>query len=109
MMKQIYFVLAALISTQAIAADKDSVYTWGAWAEGLKPAAGPVARVTPPPAQKPDVNFRPNENSAFLREAAPIRRPNIIQGIGNVDPTRPVQTAPPTGITPPPPPPAPGN
>ena len=38
-------------------------------AEGIQPAAGPVAKVTPPPAQTPNINFRPNENAAFLREA----------------------------------------
>ena len=74
-MKKIYLIsLAALLSTQAMAVEQDSVYTWGEWAEGIQPAAGPVARVTPPPAQTPNVNFRPNENSAFLREAALTQR-----------------------------------
>ena len=104
MKKSYLLVLTALLfSTQAIAVEKDSVYTWGSWAEGIKPAAGPVARVTPPPAQKPDVNFRPNENSAFLREAAPIRRHNIVTGISDIDTTRPIQVTPPTPVTPPPP------
>lgn len=70
-MKKTYLILCAvLLSTQAVAAEADSVYTWGEWAEGIQPAAGPVAKVTPPPAQTPNVNFRPNENSAFLREAS---------------------------------------
>lgn len=74
-MKTIYLLaLAVLLPTQSTAVETDSVYTWGAWAEGLQPAAGPVARVTPPPAKRPDVNFRPNENSAFLREAVAATR-----------------------------------
>ncbi len=97
---------AFMISTQSMAVEKDSVYTWGAWAEGIKPAAGPVARVTPPPAEKTDINFRPNENVAFLREAVPPRTPNIITGAGNIDTSRPIIATPPTLITPPPPAPA---
>lgn len=69
MKKTILFTFAILLPIQAMAIEQDSVYTWGEWAEGIQPAAGPVAQVTPPPAQTPDVNFRPNENSAFLREA----------------------------------------
>ena len=70
-MKKTYLAsLALLLSTQAMAVEQDSVYTWGEWAEGIQPAAGPVAKVTPPPAKTPNINFRPNENSAFLREAA---------------------------------------
>ena len=70
MMKSVYLLtLALLLPIQAMAVEKDSVYIWGTWAEGIKPAAGPVAKVTPPPAQTPDVNFRANETSAFLREA----------------------------------------
>jgi len=70
-MKKTYLILfAVFLSTQAMAVEEDSVYTWGAWAEGIQPAAGPVARVTPPPVKTPNVNFRPNENAAFLREAS---------------------------------------
>ena len=72
-MKKIYMLaLAAILPAQTMAVENDSVYAWGAWEEGIQPAAGPIARITPPPAQRPDVNFRPNENSAFLREAADI-------------------------------------
>ena len=67
--------LALFLPAQAMAVEQDSVYTWGAWAEGIQPAAGPVAQITPPPAEQPDVNFRPNENSAFLREASIAFRP----------------------------------
>ncbi len=85
MKKTILFTFAILLPIQAMAIQQDSVYTWGEWAEGIQPAAGPVAQVTPPPAQTPDVNFRPNENSAFLREAiltfrtAPPVTPNAPQ------------------------------
>jgi len=72
-----YLILLLLLLTSPVFASEnnskaiqDSVYTWGEWANGLKPAAGLGAQTTPPPAQTPNVNFRPNENSAFLREAA---------------------------------------
>ena len=64
--------LVFLLPAKAIALDQDSVYAWGKWAQGIQPAAGPEAKVTPPPAKTPNINFRPNENSAFLREAASI-------------------------------------
>ncbi|RDH82774.1 MAG: hypothetical protein DIZ80_10890 [endosymbiont of Galathealinum brachiosum] len=105
-MKRIYLLaIALLVPMHASAIEQDSVYTWGKWSEGLKPAAGPVARVTPPPAKTPNVNFRPNENSAFLREA--ILTPNTIAGFSNIDASTPVISAPPTPVTLPPPPPAP--
>lgn len=72
MMKKILLVLAAILPLQIMAADADSIYTWGAWSQGIKPAAGPVAKITPAPAKLPDVNFRPNENAAFLREATTV-------------------------------------
>ncbi len=104
-MKKAYLIsLALLLPVQAIAVEKDSVYTWGDWSQGLKPAAGPVARVTPPPAKTPDVNFRANENAAFLREAVSAPPRNIIIGLGDVNPAQPVQVAPPSVVTPPPPP-----
>jgi len=66
-MKKLLLSLAMLFPLQAIAAD-DSVYTWGAWSQGIQPAAGPVAyAATPAPAKTPNVKFRPNENSAFAR------------------------------------------
>lgn len=106
-MKIHYFLFFSfLLSASAHADQKDSVYSWGEWQNGIKPAAGgPAARVTPPPAQRPDINFRPNENSAFLREAT--QRPNIISGIADVDISVPVISTPPPLVTPPPPPPAP--
>jgi len=69
-MKNLYLLaLALLVSTQVIAADKDSVYAWGAWSQNIQPAAGPVASVTPAAIAQPNVNFRPNENAAFARVA----------------------------------------
>ena len=71
MMKKIYLLAAAFaLPVTATAADKDSVYSWGAWSQNLQPAAGPVARVAPAPVTQPEVNFRPNENQAFTRVAA---------------------------------------
>lgn len=70
-MKKLLLGFAVIFPFQLFAAD-DSVYSWGAWAEGIKPAAGPVASITPAPAQKPQVNFRPNENSAFARNHRPV-------------------------------------
>ena len=58
--------LALFIPLQSFAGN-DSVYDWGQWAQGIQPAAGAVQTVTPPPAYKPEVSFRPNENSAFYR------------------------------------------
>ena len=103
MNKTYLLTFALLLPIQAIAIEQDSVYTWGQWSESLQPAAGPAARVTPPPAKTPNVNFRPNENSAFLREA--LLTPNVVVGFGDVDTSIPVITTPPTSVTPPPPPP----
>ncbi len=69
-MKKAYLLaLALLLPVHAGATQHDSVYTWGKWSQGIQPAAGPVAKVTPPPVKTPNVNFRPNETAAFLREA----------------------------------------
>jgi len=57
---------ALLSSTSAMA--EDSVYSWGSWSQGIKPAAGNTATLTPPPSQLTQVDFRPNENSALTRE-----------------------------------------
>jgi len=69
------FVIIILVSSNAVSDSTDSVYSWGAWAEGIKPAAGPTYKNIPPPIKRPDINFRPNENSAFLREATTANRP----------------------------------
>lgn len=103
-MKKTYLAsLALLLSTQTMAVEQDSVYTWGEWAEGIQPAAGPVAKVTPPPAKTPNINFRPNENSAFLREASVQARfatpPITVTGIGlgSTNPATPSTPISPTG------------
>ena len=67
-MKNLLLGLAILFPLQAISSD-DSVYSWGIWSQGVKPAAGPVRTVTPKVAQSPNVKFRPNENSAFYRSS----------------------------------------
>ena len=70
-MKKVYLLaLAIALPIQANAMDSESVYTWGAWAQNIQPAAGPVATVTPSPVTQPTVNFRPNENQAFTRVAS---------------------------------------
>ena len=56
-------------------ADNDSVYSWGPWSQGIKPAAGDAMRLTPAAVEKPQVNFRPNENSAFSRTVVPSINP----------------------------------
>ena len=67
MNKTYILALAITLPSSAIATDTDSIHTWGAWAQNIQPAAGPIARVTPAPVIQPKVNFRPNENSAFTR------------------------------------------
>ena len=65
-MKNLILAFSLLLPLQAISAE-DSVYSWGTWSQGVKPAAGPSVTATPSPVQTPNVNFRPNENSAFSR------------------------------------------
>ena len=76
-MKTLLLGLALFVPFQLVAAEDDSVYSWGAWSQGIKPAAGVVARVTPAPVEQPKVSFRPNENSAFSREVVTIDTPAI--------------------------------
>ena len=66
-MKQLLLGLACMVPLHLFAADQDSVYSWGAWSQGIKPAAGPVVNITPAPVDQPQVDFRPNENAAFRR------------------------------------------
>lgn len=66
-----------ILPLQLHAANGDSVYSWGAWAQGIKPAAGPAVRLTPAPAEQPQVGFRPNENAAFTRSILPAATPVI--------------------------------
>lgn len=107
MKKAILLVSAVLLSSPAIAAD--SVYNWGAWSQGLKPAAGGIAQVTPPPVQRPEINFRPNENKAFGRTqrvqaevTVAVAQPTIVVPEVVVERAPPISTSFPT--TPPPPP-----
>ncbi len=106
MTKPILLAAAALFSTQLFAAD--SVYSWGDWSQGVKPAAGSIAQVTPPPAEKPQVSFRPNENRALTREriqatiTVAVAQPTVVVPEIVVERAPPVSTSLPT--TPPPPP-----
>ena len=69
---------SAYAATESEGADYvDSVYGWGAWELGLEPAAG-----GPPPspgralaAMEANVQFRPNENSAFSPDTRPVQIP----------------------------------
>jgi len=111
-MKKAYILaLAMVLPSYAIAADTDSVHTWGAWAQNIQPAAGPIARVTPAPVIQPKVDFRPNENSAFTRtslRAATPAQPGVTPAIpaspsiGGITPG--AELSPPSSRTPPPPP-----
>lgn len=83
MKKVTLLALALTIPAITTAADKDSVYAWGAWSQNIQPAAGPSIEVAPAAVSQPQVNFRPNENAAFNREAnIPVTPP----------PARPVTT-----------------
>ena len=78
MNKAYILALAITLPSSAIAADTDSVHTWGAWAQNIQPAAGPIARVTPAPVIQPKVNFRPNENQAFTRSISSLPAPDAV-------------------------------
>lgn len=83
MKKVTLLALALAIPASVSAADKDSVYAWGAWAQNIQPAAGPRIEVAPAAVSQPQVNFRPNENAAFNRVAslpetpAPVTPPPV--------------------------------
>ena len=74
-MKKMLLGIVLCLPFQLVAAEDDSVYSWGIWAQGIKPAAGPVASLTPAPVDQPNVNFRPNENAAFSRSALRLAPP----------------------------------
>lgn len=103
-MKKLLLSLAVIFSSSVFAAD-NSVYAWGPWAEGIKPAAGPVY-VAPAPVSEPQVDVR--ESMALLREYNSIQPPSPISvgtGVHVVNSSVPIATAPPSVVTPPPPPP----
>ncbi|MCW8911478.1 MAG: hypothetical protein OQK76_12760 [Gammaproteobacteria bacterium] len=53
---------------QPVAANQNSVFGWGDWGNGIKPAAGPApVAVKVAAVNVPAINFRPNEHSAFSR------------------------------------------
>ena len=94
-MKKLLFSLLIVMSHSVIAAD-NSVYAWGPWSEGVKPAAGPAyVAPAPAPASEPQVELR--ESLALLREYNDIQPPpQIITGLSNINLTIPVERAPPT-------------
>ncbi len=53
MMKKMLLGISLLFPLQLLAAD-DSVFSWGDWAQGIKPAAGPAV-ILPAPVQQPNV------------------------------------------------------
>jgi hypothetical protein len=83
MKKATLLALALAIPASVTAAEKDSVYAWGAWSQNIQPAAGPRIEVAPAAVSQPQVNFRPNENAAFNRVAslpetpAPVTPPPV--------------------------------
>lgn len=70
-MKKLLLSLLAFMATSAWAAEH-SIYAWGPWSEGIKPAAGPVY-VAPVPVSEPQVDLR--ESMALLREYNSIQPP----------------------------------
>ena len=59
---------STVTSQQVASVNPSSVHSWGDWANGIKPAAGPSpVAVALFDVEKPNVNFRPNEHSAFYR------------------------------------------
>ena len=103
-MKKLLCVLAVLLPASVFAAD-NSVYAWGPWADGIKPAAGPMY-VAPTPVSEPQVDTR--ESLALLREYNSIQPPAPIftgSGVFVVNTSIPIATTPPSVVTPPPPPP----
>ena len=71
-MKKLLLSLAVILPTAVFAAES-SVYAWGPWAEGIKPAAGPVY-VAPAPVSEPQVDTR--ESMALLRQYNGIQPPS---------------------------------
>ena len=63
-MKKLLLSLAIVLPSSVFAAD-NSVYAWGPWAEGIKPAAGPVY-VAPAPVSEPQVDTR--ESMSLMRQ-----------------------------------------
>lgn len=103
-MKTLLLSMVMILPTSLYAAD-NSVYAWGEWAEGIKPAAGPVY-VAPAPVSEPQVDTR--ESMALLREYNSIQPPAPISpgtGVHVVNSSVPIATAPPSIVTPPPLPP----
>ena len=103
-MKKLLWSLAIILPASVFAAE-NSVYAWGPWSEGVKPAAGPMY-VAPTPVTEPQVDTR--ESLALLREYNSIQPPppiSIDTGVSVVNPSVPIVTTFAPVFTPPPPPP----
>lgn len=82
-MKKLLLGLTLIFPLQSIAAD-DSVYSWGDWAKGIKPAAGPSApQVTPSPVSVPNFTFRETVNPRVPATPAPAIVPTESTTTGN--------------------------
>ncbi|MDQ1362965.1 MAG: hypothetical protein QG652_825 [Pseudomonadota bacterium] len=105
-MKKLLLSLAFILSSSVATAD-DSIYAWGPWAEGIKPAAGPVY-VAPAPVSEPQVDTR--ESMALQRRYNDIQPPAPISAtpgtnVHVIGSSVPINTAPPSVVTEPPLPP----
>ena len=87
--------VAAVFSNAAMAAEAedtettayvDSVHSWGSWALGIEPAAGPQSpQNVPMNNRSANIHFRPNDNATYSTVAIPQ----------NVPPTPPLPVGPP--------------
>ncbi len=75
----------------------DSVHSWGAWALGIEPAAGPRApQNNPMNDRSASLKFRPNDNAAYSTIAIPV---NTVTSVPStpIPPAPVVPTVVPTG------------
>lgn len=76
-MKKVNCLVFATLLSSTNAMANDSVYSWGSWSQGIQPAAGITATLTPPPSQLTQVDLRPNETTALTRTATALTRETI--------------------------------
>ena len=85
-------VFADTASTDAQEVYIDSVYSWGIWELGLEPASGPeVAASNVINDRSRSLQFRPNDNAAYINPGIPIATtlsPPVI-GVGGSGPILP--------------------
>ena len=74
----------------------DSVHSWGTWALGIEPAAGPQApQNIPMNDRSANLKFRPNDNAAYSTIAIPVNTVTTVPPT----PTPPIPVGPP-GLVP---------